>query len=125
MFAMSPMRFRTLMTLFLLLAACGLAGSFVMDALCGPYIVTEHECQERQLPGADVLADCCCTHPSFVPLASVTPPIDLPLAARQRDGAAPFGFSHTPATFPPASLTVIALQTPWISVARARSASRA
>ena len=80
MISLSPTRIRTLMTLFLLLAACGLAGSFVMDALCGPYIVTEHECQERQLPGADVLADCCCTHPSFVPLASVIPPVDLPLA---------------------------------------------
>jgi hypothetical protein len=51
----------------LLLAACGLAGHFVTDALCGSYTVTEHECRERASANADALADCCCTHPSFLP----------------------------------------------------------
>jgi len=80
MISLSSTRIHTLMMLFLLLAAFGLASSFVMDALCGSVIITEHECQERQIPGADVLADCCCTHPSFVPLTSAIPSGDLPLA---------------------------------------------
>jgi hypothetical protein len=68
-----------LIVMILLLAACGLAGHFVVDGLSGAYILTEHECQERQAPGADVLADCCCTHPGFM----------LPLAAA---GAGSFAF---------------------------------
>lgn len=79
-FVQRSRRLRPLVLMILVFAACGLAGSFVMDALCGPSIVTEHECQERQLPGADVLAHCCCTHPGFVPLASAIPPVDFPLA---------------------------------------------
>lgn len=63
---MSLKRLRTLMSVILLLAASGLAGHFVMDALCGSYIVTEHECQERQRVDADVLACSCCTHPGCV-----------------------------------------------------------
>lgn len=59
-------RLNPFLAMILILAAFGLAGSFVMDAWCGTYILTEHECQERQLPGADVLADCCCTHPGFM-----------------------------------------------------------
>jgi hypothetical protein len=61
-------------TLILLLAACGLAGQFVADALGGAHIITERDCQQRQVAGEDVVADCCCTHPSFTPS---TAPITL------------------------------------------------
>ena len=66
-------RLRTFMTVLLLLAACGLAGHFAMDALCGSYIVTEHECHERQRVDADVLDCSCCTHPgSMLPTLAAT-----------------------------------------------------
>lgn len=68
----SPTRFRALMVLFLLLAACGLAGQFAIDALGGSYILTEHECQELQLAGSEVLHDCCCTHSGFTLLGLLT-----------------------------------------------------
>lgn len=66
MVSMSPKRYRILISAILLLAAFGLASHFVTDALCGSYIVTEHECQERQPASTDVLGDCCCTHPGFM-----------------------------------------------------------
>ena len=59
-------RLQPLIMMVLLFAVCGLAGHFVLDALCGSYIVTEHECQERQPASTEVLGDCCCTHPGFM-----------------------------------------------------------
>lgn len=63
---------RSLTVLLLLLAACGLAGQFTVDALGGSYILTEHECQELQLAGFEVLHDCCCTHSGFTLLGLST-----------------------------------------------------
>jgi len=70
-------RTRILVMMLLLLAACGLTGHFVADALSGSYIISESECAQRELAGADVLADCCCAHPDFVAVAAVVLPGEL------------------------------------------------